>query len=123
MALHAHVVEAWIEGGACREILPIRDAGDVQLFGKHEEPRQESGLAAGGLVSENAHPARRREEESGHEPQQRRFPGSVESEQAMDAARIQAEVHVPEERLRAVSESEPFQFHHSSRLLITVLVN
>ena len=41
----------------------------------------------------------------------------------MDAARIQTEVHVPEEGLRAVSESKPFQFHHCSCLLMTVLVN
>ena len=111
------------KGSACGDILPIRDAGEVQLLGKHEEPRQESGLATGGFAAENAYPARGREEESGHQSQQCRFTGPVEPDQAVDAARVQAEVHVPEERFAAVSESESFQFHHRADLLITVLVN
>ena len=112
IAGHPFVVEPRIEGGAHGDEFPVRERGNVDGLGEHEEPGEQSGPAAGGFAPEHANAPRAGEEEPGHEPEQRRLSRPVQAEQTVDVAGLENELDIAKELLPAVAESKLLHLHH-----------
>ena len=120
------MIETRIERGVYRDVFPIRHSGRIELLRKRENAGQKTGLTFGRLVAPCRYGSRGWKKEARHEPEQSRLPRSVETQKAIDVARVEGEICVSEECLLTIPEAELLYPNISSpmaagRLLSTII--